>query len=172
LVNEATNAGGTPPHQIFKVMILNPALLTALESLVLPALFLVAVLYAWAGICYLFLRFARPETESRMRDFLKSFRKPKKWDFFPLRFARHQPPQPPITEETMRDTSSGGWVFTGLPFITLSLGHGDWTYSNVLTSTALLFFGGSFFARGWYGRRCLRLLGVDSFNLNDDAAAR
>jgi hypothetical protein len=64
--------------------------LTFMEDALPPALFAIAGLYAWAGVCYLFLRFARAETESRMRDFLKSF--PKKWDFFPLRFSLHQPP--------------------------------------------------------------------------------
>ena len=134
-------------------------LLTFVEGLILPALFVIVGLYVWAGVSYLVLRFVRPETESRMRDFLKSF--PKKWDFFPLRFARHQPP---VTEETLRETVSGGWPLACFALMGLSLGHGDWTYSNVLTAIGLLFFGGHIKARGWYGLRCFRLLEIDSYS--------
>jgi hypothetical protein len=123
------------------------------------ALFSFSILYAWATLCYLYVRFSRPETESRMRDFLKTHRK-----FFSDR--TYQESGKGLTKEMIQKKSLWGWAF--VPLVCFSMRNNNWNYPIVLTNVGLLFFAGLFFALGWYGIRCLRLLGLDSYQLGKD----
>jgi hypothetical protein len=112
-----------------------------------------ATLYAWAGVCFLFFRFIRPETQERQRRFLQD-----RYSFFTERAFSQTRTE--VRRETIQEAGTRGWVMTGLPVFTLSFGL---TYTSVLTSCAVLFFGGLMFAYSWYGLRCLRMLGLDVY---------
>lgn len=127
-------------------------------AILAPLLFSVAGLYLWAVICFLFFRYSRAETEERLRDFLQQ-----RQNFYTYRSGSKSPPV--ITPRFLRKTGSRGWLFLGLPAINLLYGF---SYQSVLIGTALLFFGGLIFAYSWYGLRCLRLLGLESYVTQDD----
>jgi hypothetical protein len=116
-------------------------------------LFVMTILYGWSAVCFFFFRFSRAETESRMRDFLKAHR-----SFFSN--CGGQQKGEVLTKKTMQKAILWGWVFPSSAFFLLY--RSDWNYRYVLISMGLLFFSGLFFALGWYGMRCLRLLGLDS----------
>ncbi len=113
----------------------------------------VAILYAWAGLCFLFFRLTRPETEVGLRRFLETH-----FEFFTERtFGKTQQE---ATRRVIRESGGRGWMMMGLPSIVLS--HGLTSWSLIISST-MLFFGGLMFAYSWYGLRCLRILGLDSY---------
>jgi hypothetical protein len=125
------------------------------ERLLVPLLIVIPILYLWAVGCFLCIRFYRPETQSRMKNFLEKFR-----PFFVgrKRVADHQ--EVDVTRTIMREAGSRGWTFIWLPAMCLSLNLSFW---SVLVGIPVLFFGGLFFAFSWYGLRCLRVLGFDSY---------
>jgi hypothetical protein len=125
------------------------------NDLFYSALFTLLTLYAWAAICFFFFRFSRAETESRMRDFLKTYHK-----FFSGRAYNESGKS--LTKKTIRKASLWGWLF--LPFAFFHVHISDLNYERILTSIGILFFPGLCFALGWYGIRCLRLLGLDSYH--------
>ena len=115
-------------------------------------------LYTWAGAWFLFLRFYRAETESRMRNFLKAACR-----VYLLR--SRQDGARPVTKEAIR---KGNW--TGWPFATMVLVGGLGAHAsfwNLAAGLTMLAMGGFAFAFGWYGLRCLRLLGLESFRKED-----
>lgn len=118
-----------------------------------PLLFSVVCLYLWAVICFLYFRYSRVETEERLRGFLQQ-----RQNFYTFRFVSGSPTT--ITPRVLKQAGSRGWLFLGLPAINLVYGF---SYQSVLIGNALLFFGGLMFAYSWYGLRCLRLLGLDSY---------
>jgi hypothetical protein len=136
----------------------HPLWITFVESLIIPLLIIVPILYMSAGICFLFIRFFRPETESKMKRFLGSHR-----PFF-IRLASVDD-RTNITKQMMKKAGARGWAFASLPAIDImySLHGTHWNYWTFLIITPMLFFGGLFFAYSWYGIRCLRLLGLDSY---------
>ena len=122
------------------------------RNLIYSGIFVISILYVWAIVCFTFFRFSRPETESRMTGFLKSHYK-----FFTG--SANKENWDSLTKDKVRRASLWGWVFPSLPFCLLA--NSDWNYKYVLVSVGVLFFGGLYFAFGWYGIRCLRLLEHD-----------
>jgi hypothetical protein len=113
----------------------------------------IAILYAWAGGCFLLFRFIRPESEDRLRRFLETH-----YGFFTecaFGETRRQ-----ATREAIRESGRRGWLMIGLPIIILGFGLTVW---HLVISSAVLFFGGLMFAYSWYGLRCLRILGLDTY---------
>lgn len=113
----------------------------------------VAILYAWAGLCFLFFRFIRPESEDRLRRFLEAH-----YSFFTERAFGET--RRGATRQAIRESGGRGWLMIGLPIINLGNGLTSW---HLIVSSAVLFFGGLMFAYSWYGLRCLRILGLDSY---------
>lgn len=79
----------------------------------------VAGLYLWGGVCFLFFRFVRPETEARLLEFLKTH-----YDFYSFSFSRGRPAalEKAVAEEDIKRAGARGWWMTGLPII----GFGNW----------------------------------------------
>ena len=114
----------------------------------------VVMLYAWAGLCFLFFRVGRPETEDRLRGFLEAH-----YIFFTERpFAENQRE---ASRKAIQDAGASGWNMVWLPIILLNF---DVTLQNLVVSSGMLFFGGLMLAYSWYGLRCLRLLQLESFS--------
>ena len=113
-------------------------------------LFTFLILYAWAGICFFVFRFSCTETESRARNFLNANNK----------FFADKKKGGAITQETLRKSSLWGWYL--LPFACIFLVFNR-SYEDFFVTMAILFFAGYLVARGWYGMRCLRLIGLDSY---------
>ena len=120
----------------------------------------VVILYAWAGVCFLIFRYSRPEADSRMRHFLRSHHK-----FFASRavgFWGHRVvSQRDATRKMIKQAGLRGWIFFAPTLFNSWAGSNG--YPACLLSIAMLFFGGLMFAYSWYGLRCLRLLGLDSY---------
>lgn len=129
----------------------------------------VAGLYLWGGICFLFFRFVRPETEARLLEFLKTH-----YNFYGFSFSRGRPAalEKTVTEEDIKRAGARGWWMTGLPII----GFGNWlnhkgSFLTPWLSVGCLFFGGLAFAYSWYGLRCLRLLGLTAYSKESNKSA-
>lgn len=112
----------------------------------------IAILYAWAGVCFFFYRFARAETEGRMRRFLEGHH-----SFFTERLIGESRRQ--TTPQAIREAGTRGWLAIGLPVINFGFGI---DYPSLMVNSAVLFFGGLMFAWSWYGLRCFRILGLES----------
>jgi hypothetical protein len=128
----------------------------------------VAGLYLWGGICFLFFRFVRPETEARLLEFLNTH-----YDFYSSSFGRRRTAalEKAVTEEDIKRAGTRGWWMTGLPIIAFAnwLNH----KGSLLTpwlGVGCLFFGGLVFAYSWYGLRCLRLLGLTAYSKESSKA--
>lgn len=113
----------------------------------------VIILHLWAVICFLFFRFGRAETAERQRRFLEKY-------FFFYTFRPFKQDKKNVTPEAVREAGRTGWNFVFFPAILL--GHGI-TPVFVCLSIAFLYFGGLQLAWSWYGLRCLRMLGLESF---------
>lgn len=126
-----------------------------LLGLLPPLLVGLICLYAWAGICYALFRGVRRESEQSCQRFLQRH-------FLPVsQCPRFQLGLRRVPRAGLVRVGLNGWALFGLPCIVLSAGH--LTTWSVVVANAVLFFGGWSFALSWYGRRCLRLLGVDCF---------
>jgi hypothetical protein len=123
-----------------------------MNTLVTTALSVV-ILYAWAGLCFLGFRFIRPESEDRLRRFLEAH-----YSFFTERAFGETRRE--ATRQAIRESGRRGWAMIGLPIINLGFGLTSW---HLILGSASLFFGGLMFAYSWYGLRCLRILGLDSY---------
>ena len=116
----------------------------------------VLVLYAWAGVCYVYFRFARPETQANQQRFLASHYK-----CFTYRCLSPEPDE--VTIKAIREAGKTGWYMIGIPIVNLSFGI---TYIDIILSFTVLFFGGLMFAQSWYGMRCFRMLKLDVYAKN------
>lgn len=124
-------------------------------QLIAAALVVVLILYAWGGICFLYFRFSKKETEEKFRNFLEYHR-----PFFLGR--RSADNQREVNKQVIRKAGSHGWNFVPLALMGVWL-NDHWYYWTFLFNAAVLFFGGLMFAYSWYGLRCLRLLKLESF---------
>ena len=118
-----------------------------------PLIVNLCCLYLWAGACFLFYRYYRPETEARMRRFLEDYHK-----FFVNNLSSSSPSSA-ISRHEIQSTGVGGWSFFFMASLTL-WHEFSWL---MLACIVLLFFGGLKFAISWYGMRCLRLLGLEAY---------
>ena len=124
-----------------------------------------AFFFAWTGLIYGFFRFSRAETEERFREFLEKFA-----EFFAFRIVGEEPRE--ITAKVMRKAGArvGGFMAfaaTGL-FLDSTASRTtrlflDLKWYMVLLAAMLVFFDGLRIAASWYGQRCLRRLGIESF---------
>lgn len=113
----------------------------------------ILTLYAFAAICFFFIRFGRSETAERQRHFLEKF-------YFFFTFRPFSQAKTEVTLQTTREAGRRGWSMVFMACI--SLNHGV-TFYNLLASIGILYFGGLTLAYSWYGQRCLRMLGLETF---------
>lgn len=109
--------------------------------------------YAFAAICFLFLRFCQSETAERQRHFLEKF-------YFFFTFRPFSQAKTEVTPQTIREAGRRGWSMVVMSWASLS--HGT-TFYNLVASIGILYFGGLTLAYAWYGSRCLRMLGLETF---------
>jgi len=109
--------------------------------------------YAFAAICFLFLRFGRSETTERQRHFLEKF-------YFFFTFRPFSQAKTEVTQKTIREAGRRGWSMVAMSCIALN--HGITSY-NLMASIGVLYFGGLTLSYAWYGQRCLRMLGLETF---------
>lgn len=122
-------------------------------NIVIALILSVVIVYAWAGLCFLFFRVGRPESEDRLRGFLEEH-----YTFFTERAFGET--QREASRKAIQEAGSRGWIMTGLSIFSLSF---DLTLQDLAVSCGVLFFGGLMLAYSWYGLRCLRLLGLESY---------
>ena len=135
-----------------------------LLALAVPWLLTLTCVHVWAGVCYAFCRFSQPETEQKMRRFLIR-------DFLPSpRFPRFVVEPRRVTRAGLVKRGHNAWGLVPLPMLLISVSHFEkWQF---LLANTLFFQAGLLFAVSWYGRRCLRLLNLDSIGDEDVAADR
>jgi hypothetical protein len=136
-------------------------------NIIVSIILSVAILYASAGACFLFFRFIRPETEKSLRYFLESH----------YRFFTERPfgdRQKEASRKAIRESGARGWFSIGFspflfsPFLISSdLGLSYWGFFCFFINSGVIFFGGLMFAYSWYGLRCLRILGLDSYSKHE-----
>jgi hypothetical protein len=122
-----------------------------------PLLVATSCIYFWAAFCYLFFRFAQPETEARLRRFLQQHHS----------FYTHSSfsgSSLSVTARVMKKAGSRGWCMMALPAISMGSGF---SYGRFLMCNGVLFVGGLMLAYAWYGIRCLRILGLESYTKQD-----
>lgn len=122
-------------------------------KLIFGTILSIAILYAWGGLIFGILRLRFDGSEEEQRRFLKvNFR------YFTNRIIK--PAYPEVSPKVIREKGAAGWSMIWLPIISFGFGFTFW---NAILGASLLFFGGLLFAKSWYGLRCLRCLGLDSF---------
>lgn len=109
--------------------------------------------YAFAAICFLFLRISQSETAERQRHFLEKF-------YFFFTFRPFSQTKTEVTPQTICEAGRRGWSMVVMACI--SLNHGITSY-NLIAGIGILYFGGLTLAYAWYGLRCLRMLGLETF---------
>lgn len=109
--------------------------------------------YAFAAICFLFLRFCQSETAERQRHFLEKF-------YFFFTFRPFSQAKTEVTPQTICEAGRRGWSMVVMACV--SLNH-EMTSFKLIASIGILYFGGLTLAYAWYGLRCLRMLGLETF---------
>lgn len=130
-----------------------------------PFAFSVLVLYAWAAVCFMFLRFVRPETQDSQRHFLEAH-----YRFYTFHESAVSRARGEVTRQTIKEAGKRGWIMSLPAFFTSSFrpsNNGALFDAAVLLSCGVAFFGGLMFAYSWYGLRCFRMLGFKSYTKGD-----
>jgi hypothetical protein len=109
--------------------------------------------YAFAAMCFLFHRFVRRETAERQRHFLGKL-------YFFFTFRPFSQAKTEVTQQTIREAGRRVWGLVAMACV--SLNHGMTSY-NLIASIGILYFGGLTLSYAWYGQRCLRMLGLETF---------
>lgn len=109
--------------------------------------------YACAALCFLLHRFCQSETAERQRHFLEKF-------YFSFTFRPFSQAKTEVTQQTIREAGRRGWGLVAMACV--SLNHGMTSF-NLIASIGILYFGGLTLSYAWYGQRCLRMLGLETF---------
>ena len=115
----------------------------------------IAAVIFCAGVCFLFFRLRYGVSKAGADNFLNRHRR-----FFTLAAKDRNVP---LTRDAIKQAGAIGWKAMTLPSMGLLLDH-YWTVWTFVFSLPICFLGGLLVAYGWYGVRCFRLLGVDSYN--------